>query len=289
MGYRHGIGEANTCVEGDPWEIDGRMKVAIVADSHLINPEDPHERRRTARREFVEAWPSFRRLVDRLNEAPIDHVVFTGDLVDYYSTENRAFALELVDELEVPFHHVPGNHDFQRVSESGDEVVIETDRPAALAGWEEAGVTLDNRVLDVGGVRFLLVDSALSRVPDGTESWLRDHAVEDRYCILCTHVPVDHPAVVDAITEREPDRNLDKYVQRGAPTLYDRCLAGRIDAIFSGHLHFAAEATIDGIRQHILPMSVRRHEPRYPLEGTAAVVDTSGPGDVGVFRETATG
>lgn len=264
------------------------MKVAIVADAHLISPDDPTEGRRSVRQAFVEAAPSFRRVIDRLNADPVDRVIFTGDLVDYFSPENRDFALEIVEHLDVPWHLVPGNHDYQFVSEADGEVSIESDRDRGRRGWADAGVRLDNRVLDLDGIRFVLLDSALSDVPDGAKDWLTGALDTDRYCVLCTHVPVDHPAVVDAITDREPDRNLDKYVQRGAPTLYEDYLDGRVDAIFSGHLHFAAEATIGRTRQHILPLSIRRDEPRYAREGEVVILDTATPTSLRRIQPAAT-
>ena len=253
------------------------MKLALVGDAHLIDPNDPHDGRRTARMRFVEAWPSFEALLARINSEAVDHVCFTGDLVDYYSRENREFALDLVSQLNMPWTMVPGNHDYQLVDERDDEVRLYTDRSACREEWEAAGVGLHNRSESFGDVQLLLLDSALSDIPAGTESWFESIVQSDQFTILCTHVPVNQPAVVEAITDREPDRNLTKYVQSGVPDRVSREMVSQVDAIVSGHLHFQATAKVGNATQYILPLSIRRSDPRYRKEGSFVIVDTNSP------------
>lgn len=257
------------------------MSIALVSDPHLIAPDDEHDRR-NERERFASAWPSFRSMLRRLNEEA-DRVVVLGDLVDYYSAANRAFALDLLADLEVPWHLTPGNHDLQVRPPPGEEEATDRDVDWAREGWAEADVTLANRVLDAGDLRLLLVESALSEVPEGTGAWLDDHLSTDRHCVVCTHVPLDTPEVVEAITDVDPDRDLEKYVQRGSPELFDRHLRGRVDAVFSGHLHFPAEADVDGTRQHILPPCIHVAPP-YPEQGTAVLLEPDDPGAIRRIR-----
>lgn len=253
------------------------MNVAIVGDAHLIHPDDPHEGRRSEREMFVEAWPSFARLIRTVNDSDAERVILTGDLVDYYSRHNRDYALELLSRLDVPWAMTPGNHDFQVINADSAGSTITTDRSAAAAGWDAADVPLGNRAFDVGDVRILLVDSALSAVAQSDLDWVATQTATDRECILCTHVPLDHPAVVRAITAREPARRLEKYVQRGTPTVFQEVVAGKISMVFSGHLHFRTAASVGNTRQHVLPLSIRRECPRYTSEGGFCLIDTTRP------------
>jgi hypothetical protein len=65
------------------------MNVALIADAPLIAPDVPGEQRRAYRSHFAKAWPSFDDMVTRLNEEAVDHVIIFGDLIDYYTVENR--------------------------------------------------------------------------------------------------------------------------------------------------------------------------------------------------------
>lgn len=248
------------------------MRIGFIADPHLIAPDDTKERR-TVRTNFANAWPNFRQVVKLLNENNVDQVIIIGDLIDYYSARNLEFALNLLEELSVPWHLTPGNHDFQ-FWEDGSATEYWRDRDGGYARFQEADVTLENRYLDFDGVRFLLVDSSLSDVQSGTREWIRDRTETHKKCILCTHVPLDVQPVTSKILDIEPDRNLDKYVQRGAPNLFDDCIQGRIDRIFSGHLHFSATIEFESTTQIILPQSVRPVDPSYSTDGTVYIYDT---------------
>lgn len=250
------------------------MHVGLIADPHVIDPNDTHESRLETRAHFAGAWPSFRTVIEELNAAAVDHVIILGDLVDYYSDHNRDFALGLLDELDMPWHLTPGNHDYAvPIDESGSGT--EHDRAAGRRGYAAVDVELSDRFLDLDDVRFVLLDSALSTVDDDAESWLDAVLDTDRECVLCTHVPLDVEPVVEAIHAVEPDRNLEKYVQRGSPDLYDTVLAGRVDLVCSGHLHFPARATIADTEQLIRPKCIRTPETGYETDGAVAVLDTA--------------
>ncbi len=250
------------------------MHVGLIADPHLINPNDSYESRLETRQHFAEAWPSFRTVIEELNAAAVDHVIILGDLVDYYTDANRDFALSLLEDLEMPWHLTPGNHDYAvPTDESGSDT--EHDQEAGRCGYAASNVEISDRVLDLDDVRFILLDSALSAVADDARSWLDSVLDNDRACVLCTHVPLDVDPVVEAIHAVEPDRNLEKYVQRGSPELYETTLAGRVDLVCSGHLHFPARATIDETVQLIRPKCIRTPHTGYETDGTIATLDTA--------------
>ncbi len=260
------------------------MRIGLLADPHLISPDDPNEGRRDERRQFVEGWPSFVAVVEALNERAVDQVIILGDLIDYYSPENVRFALDLLEDLDMPWALTPGNHDVQRVRANDDGISLTVDRAGMKPKWTEAGVNLDNRTLDFDGLRCILLDSADSSLPSGSTRWLRDALDTDRTCVLCTHVPIDVPPVVEAIHAVDSNRDLNKYVQRGAPDLYEEVLYGSVSMVCSGHLHFPASATIGGLTQHIMPRCTRAVGSSSPREGTITILGTEDPTELSQFR-----
>lgn len=251
------------------------MKLAILGDLHFVGPEDPLKQHHEGRAHFARAWPSYRALARRIrNEAP-DLVVCLGDLVDWYSDENRDFALSLLGELGIPWVATPGNHDLHVPAEhSVPPGISRTDY--ARAGWERGGVELHNRAIDAGGTTLLLLDSHNSSVPDGTTHWLAQTLRGQRGGLLFTHVPLHLPQVVSYIESVEPGRNISKYTLSGAPWLFD-ALQGRVARAFSGHLHFPGRVNVQGITLHLLSTAVRAVGRTYLGEGKALILSVGAP------------
>ena len=94
-----------------------------MTDMHFISERDPAREMVQSRKKYAVSEPDFRVLADRINASSPDLIVILGDLVDWYSPDNRDFALEMLTKLKGPWHAVPGNHDFEGI------------RPAA-EGWD---------------------------------------------------------------------------------------------------------------------------------------------------------
>lgn len=89
------------------------MKIAIIGDIHAIAPNDPHELFHDYRLVFKGAWPSFLALMSNVKAAAPDLVISLGDLMDWYSDENRDFVVEQFNRLHCPWYFTPGNHDLE--------------------------------------------------------------------------------------------------------------------------------------------------------------------------------
>ena len=242
------------------------MKLLILGDLHLVSPADPHVDQHQTRAHFAQArrhLPALRRAIEA--ESP-DFLISLGDLVDWYSDENRDFALEFLESLDIPWQMTPGNHD---VSSPAPELP----KPG-LGGWEAAGVQTHNRKLDLDGIQACLINSHNSDVPPGTEVWLRENLDPAQRNAVFTHVPPDIPETRAAILDREPQRNLRQYVQSHAPGLFENALSERVDDVWSGHLHFQTSTQKDRTRFHILPLSIHAHGKTYPEQGTLHFVET---------------
>ena len=243
------------------------MKLLILGDLHLVSPSDPHVDRHQQRAHFAQArrhLPTLRRAIEA--ESP-NFLISLGDLVDWYSDENRDFALEFLESLGISWLMTPGNHDVS--------AAVPGQPKPGLAGWHAAGVETHNRTMDLDGVQGFLIDSHNSDVPPGTDVWLREHLDPAQCNVVFTHVPPDTPETRAAILDREPQRNLKQYVQSRAPGLYENALAGRVDDVWSGHLHFQTATQKGRTRFHILPLSIHAYGKTYPGQGTLhIIVDT---------------
>ena len=249
-------------------------KVIVLGDLHLISPDDPDEDRKVRRAHFAQAWPSFRDLVRAIRGEAPDLVVALGDLVDWYSEPNRDFARSLLDGMGAPWAATPGNHDLS-FSWEGKPETDDGDGPAPpRSGWAEAGIEMGNRCIDLDDTRLLLMDSATSRVPEATVAWL-DETLGDRpRNLLFTHVPLRHDEVASRILAEDPHRNMEKYIQH--TDLFGPCLRGRVDAVYTGHLHFPADLTVEGTRMRMLPLSTRSPLKEYRGQGVTTVLTFDG-------------
>ncbi len=259
------------------------MKLLILGDLHLIAPDDPDPPRRRRRHHFAAAWPSFKAMAHRVRREKPDLVIALGDLVDYYSPANRDFALELLAELDAPWVTTPGNHDLSYPAAkaaatghcpNGGQAAEPDPNIAARRGWAEAGIDLGNRRIDAGDLQLLLMDTAASAVTADTLDWLAAATDPHAPQLLFTHVPVNHPEVVSHILSVDPGRDLNKYVQH--PPIFDSHLRGRIEAVFTGHLHFPGLVHVDGTAMHMLPLSITAVDRPYRGQGAATVLQTRG-------------
>jgi len=152
-----------------------------------------------AERTFKFAWLSdthvgsstaaddLRASVNDINEMKdVRFVVVSGDVTEYGSLTQLKRAKEILDDLEVPYHILPGNHDTK---------------------WSESGATdfgrlwkADRFVFDHGGVRFIgLHQGPLMKMGDGHWApqdvrWLETKLKSikaDQPVIFVTHYPVD--------------------------------------------------------------------------------------------------
>lgn len=253
------------------------MRVVVLGDLHFIAPDDPCTDAVQRRRNFAEAWTSFQALSAHIRRASPDLVISLGDVVDWFSPQNRDFGLELLDDLGIPWVMTPGNHDFQGYRRGPDEqseiIYAPEGKKAASAGWEERGIDLSTRAIDAGRFQLILMDSALSSVPDGTEDWLQTTLAKSERNLLFTHVPINLPVVKEYILQVDPRRDLSKYVQSGAPHLFERCLHGRVEAIFTAHLHFPGRLVHAGTTMHLLPLSIAPRQRTYQGQGIATLLD----------------
>lgn len=246
------------------------MKLLILSDLHLVSPLDPYSEDHDNRKHFTYARDQLPKIKRAIQKESPDFVLSLGDLVDWYSEENRDFALEFLHSLSIPWQFTPGNHDSSGPPHQG--------RKVGLDGWTEAGVEVHNRKLNLDHLEACLLNSHDSNVAGNTEAWLAESLDPKAYNAVFTHVPPDVPEVREAIISKEPHRDLKKYVQSRAPGLYANSLKGKADLVFSGHLHFNTRAENERTTFYILPLATKAFQKTYPEQGTLFFLDTATKG-----------
>ncbi len=238
------------------------MKLAILGDAHLIADDDPYKHLHAHRAFFKSRWPSFRDLLKKVNSESPDLVIFLGDLVDWFSPQNIAFGLDLLSSLQSPWHMTPGNHDLAAPPDGPDQETYHTEATRDhISYWSRQGVDLSNRTFEMAGCRPILLDSALSNLPDNAEAWLDEQSGQSPPSLLFTHVPIDLPIVRDFIHSADSRRSMVKYVLSAVPNLYAQYIKNRIAHVFSAHLHFPGELHLDHTHFHLCNMSITMDDP----------------------------
>ena len=243
------------------------MKLLVLSDLHLVSPSDPYVRDHEKRNHFTQGrlhLPAIKKAI--LGESP-DLILSLGDLVDWYSEENRDYALEFLHSLNIPWKFTPGNHDSAAPPHQNKGI--------GLDGWTTAGVDVHNRKLSLDHLEAYLLNSHNSNVSSDSSFWFEQNLDSGAFNAVFTHVPPDVPEVREAIAQRDPQRNLTQYVQSGAPKLYEDSLQGKIDLTFSGHLHFHTQAESGRTRFHILPLATKAYQKSYPEQGHLFFFDTA--------------
>ena len=255
------------------------MKIAVLGDVHLIAGDDPYKNLHGRREFFKSCWPSFQSLLKKVNDESPDLTILLGDLVDWFSSENIAFGLDLLSDLRNLWYMIPGNHDLAAPVGGFEQEEYKTAATRDhMSYWKTQGVDLSNRVIDVEGCNLVLLDSALSDLTDGAEGWLEEVLNCGRPNFLFTHVPLDLPETRDYILSVDPRRNMAKYVLSGAPDLYFEYIVDRVSHVFSGHLHFAGDLNRDVTRFHLCNMSITMYDPSRDQNAVASatVIEDNG-------------
>jgi outer membrane protein assembly factor BamB/predicted phosphodiesterase len=151
------------------------FRFAFVSDTHIGSPDGKAEE-------------DLRRTVADINQmTDITFVVITGDITELGTDEEIKRAKQLFNELKVPYHIIPGNHD---------------------AGWSESGGDTfvkvfgnDKFSFEYSGIRFLGCASGPylrmsdGHIPRGAINWLDKelNQVKDQQpVIFLNHYPIDN-------------------------------------------------------------------------------------------------
>jgi outer membrane protein assembly factor BamB/predicted MPP superfamily phosphohydrolase len=149
------------------------FRFAFLSDTHVGSPTGEEDLRATVR--------------DINSLTGLSFVVLSGDVTEYGSLEQLRLAKQILDEIKIPCHVIPGNHD-TKWSESGA-----TDFPRL---WGQ-----DRFEFEQGGFRFIgMHEGPLMKMGDGhwapqdvhwLEETLRKMPDPNQPIVFVTHYPMD--------------------------------------------------------------------------------------------------
>ena len=181
----------------------------VVTDTHL------------GYREKTGAERQWEKTAAELAEAKGDFILHLGDVVDRGQEPQYPIYRRIRDTIGKPVHEIPGNHDPVDLFEKHLEVE-------------------PDRVVDHGGVRFILMGNAHRDSHDGfftaaQITWLEARCREavdgELWIVIAAHVPVH--------ANRPPDRAWYVKPDNGQTAFYETLerFRGRVLALFHGHFH----------------------------------------------------
>ena len=218
------------------------MKIGIFTDVHYCHADVLCETRRPSL-----ALPKLREAMDAFRAEGVDLCLCLGDLTDHEEGDTRESvvacfreALSLIRSYEIPFHFIPGNHDYLMMT--GEDL-------------SAFGLQLPPYTFEAGGYRFLLLDANFrsdgrrydvagvewtdSSLPADQCAFLAEALEEDAPCILCLH------------------QNLDPFVEKhhivkNAEEIRE-IIKGKVRLVLQGHYHLGHESTVDDIPYVTVP------------------------------------
>ncbi|MET9312774.1 metallophosphoesterase [Kribbella sp. NPDC003505] len=192
--------------------------IAHLSDPHLDGSEEPRSR--------------LRRVTSYVRSSSVDVVLVTGDLADHgLEAEYAELAGEL--DFDVPVLALPGNHDVSAPLRAG----LATFVSSAGEGHPV------HQVRDIGGARFVLVDSSVPSADHGLLSadslaWL-DGVLREPFdgplFVAMHHPPLElhHPV-------------MDQWKLMDSDALAEVLTGKPVTAILTGHVHNAIVTTFAG-------------------------------------------
>lgn len=209
---------------------------AVISDSHVNADEDKCNSPFLANQR---SNPRFRYVIHELNQQPIDFAIHLGDLVhpvpdtgDAYSNAAKAYG-NIVKDLNVPIHVIPGNHDIGDTPLKGAPASPTTN--AMIDAWKhEFGEQYSS--FESKGVLYILLNAQLinSGLPSETEQkqWLLDllKANKGKRMMMMLH----HPIYLENPEELDHYDNTNEPGRSWLLGLFDEY---NIEAVFSGHAH----------------------------------------------------
>ena len=225
-------------------------RLAVLADLHL-NLTDYGTWRVSHR-----TRSRFAATIEQLNRQTLDAVVFIGDLVDTGTRAQFDAFDRLLTALEHPFFAIPGNHDL--IDRNGEG------KPDLA--WFEAQYAPDRFPFHerVGGVDLLglnsnrsthdvTADSYTGRLEASSLSWLDTKLAAVDTPLVLVHHNLTGIRELYADTVASVGGSVGSPGFETAAALLETLIAGGAPLVLTGHLHFPAVVTIDGVSEFTLP------------------------------------
>ena len=226
-------------------ERDGDMAAGCV---DFIRRREAH-----MEREGVHYVPgdTFREQLARAATEKLDLLALTGDIVHFPSPASVDFVLDQVAALGVPMMYTCGNHDVHYTNEPVNDEIRLT-RLDALQPLHDGDP--DCQAREVGGIRFVSVDSAVPQISAKQVAFVSDQLRPGAPTVVLTHWPLSLPTLREPCLESlgsyamigDPDWSTESrtswQVSEDTPETLEFVhlvtTAPNLVAVFCGHIHF---------------------------------------------------
>lgn len=222
-----------------------RTTIAVIGDPHI-----PRESEDTLK--LSQPGTFLERAIDDVNARSADTALFVGDLtMDGFLEEFDRFDA-IVEDLEVPWVAIPGNHDVWKTYDDHDSPSIDR--------FEEQ-YTPDGLpfTIEGGGLEVIALDSSSHEHVNDTHDgvidadqieWLDERLSRSTNPIVTLHhaLPSMLAQFGDYREHVNPDLGTPPVLQDTQP-LIDTLLEHEVPVVLTGHLHVPSIAEIDGLRE----------------------------------------
>lgn len=230
---------------------DERTRLGVFGDPHLSTREAGTSKL------FEQTEARVAATVADANTRELDAVVCVGDLTKDGEPWNYDRFDELIADLQVPFHAIPGNHDVPKDRDDHDTMSVErfADRyaPGEFPFHHEVG-GVDLLGLNTAGSESFLTDSHEGLVREETVAWLDETLPTVETPLVLAHH--NFPAMFEQVRRyrdlAEPDMFVPPVMRDPDPYL-DVLAAHDAPLVLTGHLHMPSTAQEQGVREVMVP------------------------------------
>jgi predicted phosphodiesterase len=181
-----------------------------ITDSHMVAADDRDPEAFEVAEQCTEAFQKltpgcvppqqlFEQAIERSNRMEVDCTVLTGDIIHFPAYAAVEIIERGVSALRGPYLYTPGNHDWFFPYHQWSDATREQHYPrlAHLAGNSPAA-----QVLQLGGVRLVVLDNSNYQMTQQQLEFLRLQLRTGEPCLLFVHIPLYTPALAPAVLEK---------------------------------------------------------------------------------------
>lgn len=270
----YGLNAENVQISMD--NIKNEYKIAWVSDLHMMQPDEStinndwyashsttFEQRNNG---FNNSYAILPKIIECLNGNDFDAIVFGGDIMDNYSSDNFNYLKEQINKLtNKNIMFLVADHDYLTEMTTNDS----TNKAAASLG---VSGEIKNITIGKDGDSISLVGQNYSNevISDGAINTIGNYLNTSTNSLFFTHVPVESKTQASAMQQwcRSVHNDQVYYWSSAAsskgytnpPSNYLNTLynSSSLKGVFAGHVHASGDFELNtGIKEHIFNASFR--------------------------------